>query len=207
MPNPKRAIRVLHLESDGTDLAFVRRALAHGRESFTVAQATSPGEAKRQLAGEYDVLLLEPALYGDGFDVLEFVRSHPTVPTVLLTDEDASRLMSRAMQAGAHDVLEKGEVSGAELRHCLAAAVERHRGLDRLSLAPAPGTIAQSVEDLRNLLTVALASLQMIRRQVDQDASLTALCEHAESSIRRAADVTAALERDGSEGGAPRRSS
>lgn len=202
----KAAIRVLHLESDAGDLAFVSRALAHGRETFSISQTSSIAEAEKRLhAGDYDVVLLEPELDGETVDVFEFVRARPTIPTVLLTSEISAQRASRALQAGAHDVLEKGEVSGAALRRSLASAIQRHRGLDRLSLQPAPGTVVQCVEDLRNVLTVALVNLQTVRKQLDPGSSLVGLCEKAEGAIRRAAEVTADLERDHGDGSPPER--
>ena len=188
----KRSIRVLHVNGDEGEAAFVARALQRGRESFAVHRVADLDDAKLELEnGRYDVLLIDlDSEESESRQAFDFIRSNPMTATVVLSSHPAHRDASEALRYGAEDFLERSNVSEERLRRSLAMAVDRHQCLERLALRPMPGTVVQMIEDLRNQLTVAILSLDAAAQRLPDDSTVSSLHDRARSSLRQAASLT-----------------
>lgn len=189
----KRSIRVLHVNGDDGEAAFVTRALRRGRESFTVHRVAGLDDAKAELEeGRYDVLLIDvDSGRCEPREAFDFIRRNPMTATVILSSHPGA---SEAMRCGAEDFLERSNVSEELLRRSLAMAVDRHQCQERLALRPMPGTVVQLIEDLRNQLTIAILSLDAAAQRLPEDSTVSSLHDRAYSSVRQAASLTQAID-------------
>lgn len=131
-------MKVLIIDDSPADReAFLRLLRAEGPRPLDVRGASDLAEAFEMLGNyEPDCVFLDRQL-PDG-DVFEFLRAvsleggSMPFPVVLLIGETEDDVAMRAIQAGAHDYLEKGHVEGPTLARVLRHALDRHRLLEEL---------------------------------------------------------------------------
>ncbi|MGH7827092.1 MAG: ATP-binding protein [Candidatus Binatia bacterium] len=126
-------MRVLLVEDSDDDVLLIQEALSE--TTIEIERAERLSTALDKLAkGGLDVILLDLSLPdAHGLDTIGRVRGHsPGVPIVVLTglnDEDAA---VKAVEGGAQDYLNKGQVDGHLLVRALRYAIQRHRAEETL---------------------------------------------------------------------------
>ena len=127
-------LRVLLVEDDDEDAAHLASALDGRVDGGHVERVARVADAVDRLAtGAFDVVALDLTLPdAQGFAGVERLRdAAPHVPVVVLTDGVADeRARLRAVRAGAHESLVKGEIDGAALLRAARYAVARARSED-----------------------------------------------------------------------------
>lgn len=140
----KKTVRVLLVEEDREQVAWIRRCLRKGRPpSVKVSDVDSVDEALRHLATE-DVDLVLMDLGSADMSGVESVRrirrTGPTVPIVVVTDEAEERLAIQALQRDAQDYLLKHQLNPGTLGRAVRYAAEPDRWQDQyrrqLSISP-----------------------------------------------------------------------
>jgi PAS domain S-box-containing protein len=120
--------RLLVVEDDSTSRRITVRLLRRVFDSVEVAEVGSIASAKEAVhENEYDCVLLDYHLDdGTALNLLESLRQlGSAAPSVVVLSGDALPMMRRrAIAAGAHDYLIKGEVNPKTLRTAIEAAVE-----------------------------------------------------------------------------------
>lgn len=128
--------RVLVVEDD-TDVAASLRALLE-RESYVVAVAGSLAEARRALAGDVDVMLLDWRLPdGEGIDLLKELRKTSDLPVLMVTARVDVIDRVLGLEIGADDYVTK-PVEPRELLARLKARLRTHRRNAAIADADAP---------------------------------------------------------------------
>jgi len=126
-PGPPRS--VLLVEDDDAYADLVIEALEEAFGNLGLKRVVRLKDALHHLATtEVDVVLLDLSL-PDAFDLVAVTAisaAAPDVPVVVLTGSMDASLGSRAMAAGAHDYLQKGQVDANLLLRSLRYARERH---------------------------------------------------------------------------------
>ena len=116
---------VLVVDDEPPIRRFLRASLAaHG---YRVVEAGTGGEAlDRERCGALDVVILDLGLPDiDGFQVLETVRRHSTVPIIVLSSRDDEKGKVKALDLGADDYVTKP--FGMEELIARVRAALRHR--------------------------------------------------------------------------------
>lgn len=132
----KREIRVLLIEDNPGDARLIQEMLAEAREvrfSMSHSDRLSAGLDRLDEA-PYDVVLLDLGLPDSrGLDALPTLRSRmPKLPVVVLTGIEDEELALHAVQQGAQDYLQKGQLDSNLLARSLRYAIERKRTTDAL---------------------------------------------------------------------------
>ncbi|MBL8231291.1 MAG: diguanylate cyclase, partial [Bryobacterales bacterium] len=138
-----RPIRVLLIDGQTEDSRWIQELLAdfeegrfgggwmHGIELFHLERLTDAITVLEDAAEEaiFDIVLLNPALPDSaGLHSYLRLRHHaPTIPVVILTEEDDPDLAISMVRAGAQDFLAKSTLDCVPLAHSLRLAVERTR--------------------------------------------------------------------------------
>lgn len=122
-------LAVLLVEDSNVDAVVVSRSLT--RDSlFSVNRVSSLEDAQSTLTnGEtFDVVVLDLNLPDSmGLDTFHSLHLRfPTVPIVILSGDDDSRMATDAVAAGAQDYIPKSKSDGELLSRCLRYAIERH---------------------------------------------------------------------------------
>ncbi|MEZ5356497.1 MAG: response regulator transcription factor [Bryobacteraceae bacterium] len=124
MPAGEPTARLLLIEDDQRLCRLVKEYLEGMGYTVTMAH-TGPAGLDRALEGSFDAIILDVMLPGlDGFEVLRRLRSHSTVPVLMLTGrgEEADRIVG--LEMGADDYLPK-TFSTRELLARLRAVIRR----------------------------------------------------------------------------------
>ena len=121
--------RVLLVEDDPGDAHLVRQILRGARDvNFEVCWVSSLAEARQQLRdASFDVLLLDLSLPdSSGLDTVRAGRkSAGSLPLIVLTGHDDSRLALQTLEAGAQDYLVKGSFDSDDLVRAIRYAMVR----------------------------------------------------------------------------------
>jgi DNA-binding NtrC family response regulator len=110
IPDSGEQIRVLYLESEGSDAQEWAERLERANEALEVTITFDPKSALDQLHDEpVDCLLSGYDLQGsNGLEVLEQVReSYSELPFILLTDDGSEEIASDAITAGVTNYFRK----------------------------------------------------------------------------------------------------
>ena len=128
-----RVIRVLLVDADEAEFALTRDWLREGRPGpglFQVEWADNYDDARAEIGrARHDAYLIDYRLgQHDGLELLtSAVAGGCRAPVILLAGQRDDRLDEAAMQAGAADCLEKGQLNGPLLQRAIRHAVERRR--------------------------------------------------------------------------------
>src|SRR5262245_47077948 len=127
----ERQFSVLIVAAAPEDRAALRDALSRDRAARYVITEVESGLRALEVcrAVKPDCLILDPDLPDlSGLDALkEFTAEEggATCAVVALVGMGDAQLAVEAMKSGAHDSLEKGRASGAELRRAVSQAIEK----------------------------------------------------------------------------------
>ena len=137
-------MNILVIEDDTRIAALLQRALREDGHRVTICYDGKDG-ADMLLEGQFDVALLDILLPGlDGFQVLEYVRSHQCkTPILVLTAIDAVPRIVRAFDLGADDYLVKPFILEILLAR-VAAIVRRVSRPDQAPLSVGDVTLDRS---------------------------------------------------------------
>jgi CheY-like chemotaxis protein len=107
-PEPRRAIRVLHVEGGPSQLELVKTFL-EGEGAFEVVSVSSPGKALEALrGGSFDCVVSEFRLQGmDGLMFLRRIREEGDTPFILFTGWGSEDNASGALSLGADGYVRK----------------------------------------------------------------------------------------------------
>lgn len=138
-------MRILVIEDEQRLGAYLRKGLVESGYTVDVADNGIDG-AHLATEGTYDLVVLDVMLPGkDGFEVLTELRSHRSVPVLMLTARDAVEDRIRGLTAGADDYLGK-PFSFGELLARIQALLRR--GAERRDIEPAVLRMADLEVDL-----------------------------------------------------------
>ncbi len=124
-------MRVLYVEDNPVDAAFIRVALEHAAPDYSVEVAGTKAKALARLAepSGLDIVLCDLMLPdGSGLELLTHIRAQDIpLAVVLLTGSGDQEIVSAALKAGADAYLIKGKTSPDQLPRVLTRALERFR--------------------------------------------------------------------------------
>ncbi len=125
------AIKILLVEDEPGDAAWIRRGLRHSSpESYDVTWVQTLAEGRQMLAREkFDLMLLDISLPDScGLDTVHAgCRAAGSIPVVVLTGHVDQEFALRTLDAGAQDYLVKGEFEDNLLIRSLRYAIARAR--------------------------------------------------------------------------------
>lgn len=141
-------LKILLIEDSLADAEVVRNLLARAeglRFELQWVEALLPG-LDRLARGDVDVVLVDSHLPDShGLDAIPALRMHaPTVPLVILSDQDNEGFALRAVQIGAQDYLVKSRLEPDLLCRSLRYAIVRQRtqaDTSKIESQPAPARI------------------------------------------------------------------
>lgn len=129
-------IRVLYIDDDPDDAAFIEVLLQHsGLFQFKLQHVLTHEAAVEQLQSEtYDVCLTDYHLGAyTAIEVIQTIQQMAlALPIIVLTGLGEPRIEQRVMAAGASDYLEKTEVGRGVLQRAIRYAIERTHNLQEL---------------------------------------------------------------------------
>ena len=133
-------LRVLLVEDNEGDADLVREALADAVDAHVhLARVERLQAAADRLGNErFDVVLLDLSLPdAAGLDgLLRLRETAPGAPIVVLTSLLDPSAGTHAIQEGAQDLLQKGELEGPALLRAIRYARERHEHAERAGCSP-----------------------------------------------------------------------
>ncbi len=120
----KQRRKVLIVDDEPRMIRFIQLNLEH--DGFEVYEATSGGEALKQLRDQMpDLILLDVMMPDlDGFDTLQMIREISTVPVIMLTAKGEEDDRVRGLELGADDYITK-PFSPRELSSRVQAVLRR----------------------------------------------------------------------------------
>ncbi len=144
-------LAILLIEDDDMFCHAINSLLRHKAPfKFTLTRATSVAEGIKQLNTKpFDVILCDLTL-PDSSGIETFRRIHrltPLHPLIILTGNNDETIAIQALQEGAQDFLEKGELDGRSLSRSIRYAIERSRLIQQRD-----DFMATLVHDLKNPL-------------------------------------------------------
>ncbi len=131
-------LKVLMLEQNPSFVRLMHRALKQAYVGeISINHISSIEEAEKALNTEtYDTLVLDMASLSQKGNPLEafahFHNKHPSIPIVVLANDDDYELSLQIMRQGAQDYLVKDKVTGQLLVRSLRYAIERQHMLDTM---------------------------------------------------------------------------
>jgi len=138
--NPKRSLRVLHVDDEPSFLRIAKQCLEmQGR--FQMDNALSAGEATEKLKEEkYDAIISDYQMpEKDGLDFLKELRSKgDNIPFIIFTGKGREEVATKALNLGADQYIDKNgdpETVYCELAHGVHHAVERKRAEEQLRVS------------------------------------------------------------------------
>jgi len=138
--NPKRSLRVLHVDDEPSFLRIAKQCLEmQGR--FQMDNALSAGEAIEKLKEEkYDAIISDYQMpEKDGLDFLKELRSKgDNIPFIIFTGKGREEVATKSLNLGADQYIDKNgdpETVYCELAHGVHHAVERKRAEEQLRVS------------------------------------------------------------------------
>jgi len=127
-------VRVLLVDDDEDDYVITRDllSLAHGSEYVVDWAPTYEAGLEAAERGDYDVFLVDYLLDGhrSGLDLIKGARATGwDAPVIMLTGQGDQEVDVEAMNAGASDYLEKGQMNQTLLDRAIRYAIDRQRPL------------------------------------------------------------------------------
>ena len=132
-------IQVLLVESAATGGARLEQQLAQAGVAHIALDRAGPDEAIRRLETDHivDVVLLDLP-YAEAVRALPRLQERaPSLPIIVLSDDEDESAAIEAMRSGAQDYLIKRNVDGRTLAHGLRYAIERKRAEEALQKSEA----------------------------------------------------------------------
>jgi signal transduction histidine kinase len=160
-------VRVLVVEDNLADARYLEETLLESEASYHCTHAEDLRTARELLAdGSFDVVLLDLSLPdSSGLDSVRAIREcDPRTPCIVLTGTRDDRLALQAVQAGAHDFVEKGSEARL-LRRSIRYAIERRRAEEDAVAR------AQAEENARKASVLAEAT-RVFNEKLDEDWAL-----------------------------------
>ncbi|ELZ24411.1 signal-transducing histidine kinase [Halosimplex carlsbadense 2-9-1] len=182
-----RLVDILLIEDNPGDAKLVEHYLDNpsvaaffDEVALTHAETLTDGRDRLRSA-QYDVVLLDLGLpESDGIGTLHAVTDlDHEVPVIVLTGLEKTEVAVEAIQSGAQDYLEKGDIDADRLVRSLRYAVERHEHERALARRNEQLDFFNSLlrHDLMNALNVMMARADMLESAVDDPE----LADHASS--------------------------
>jgi PAS domain-containing protein len=178
--------RILLVEDDEEDYFLAREMITEARPGkirVDWAPTFETGHARLGKDGpgsHYDVMLVDYDL-GEHTGIELIQAAHQAglrVPSILLTGRGSFEVDVEAMQAGAADYLNKGDINPSFLERSIRYAIDRYRSEEALAQAN------QSLASVNLALAAANATLAKANQQIQQErARLDAIIENAPSGI------------------------
>jgi signal transduction histidine kinase len=189
-------IRIALVDDDEDDYVVLRETLSEIKHWKVHLQwASSYDQALGTLKpGLYDLYLMDYRLdRGTGLELMnELQKNGFSTPVIVLTGKGDHDIDLRAMQDGAADYLEKGQVNSQILERSIRYAIERAKNIEALR---------QSERQLRVLSSKLMDAQENERKRLAHElhdsigASLTAVKFGLERELRRAESKTADLDK------------
>ncbi|MEC9346751.1 MAG: hybrid sensor histidine kinase/response regulator [Pseudomonadota bacterium] len=129
-----RAIRVLMYDDDEEDVLLIRRYL-RGAGTYELVHVSTRADAEAEaMRGRFDVALIDAHVGGEnGIDLIRALSARKApLPLILLTGQGEGGLDEEALQAGAHDFLDKKDLSAKALPRVLRYAMRQFETEERL---------------------------------------------------------------------------
>lgn len=174
---PEDKIKVLLIDDDEDDYVIVRETLSEIRNSvFEVFWAAGYRQAKEMIEErEYDICLMDYRLgETNGIELMrEFIAQGVEIPIIILTGHGDHDSDLQAMQEGAVDYLEKGDLESVQLERAIRYAI---RNSDMVK------ALRASQEKLRELSNRILEAQENERKSLARElhdsigSGLTAVC-------------------------------
>lgn len=128
-------VKVLLIEDDEDDVVLTRALLREIETAhFETVWAPSFDEGLNKLcAGDFDVCLVDYRLGShDGIELIGQAASHGChVPIILLTGQGDHAIDMAAMNAGAADFLNKGQITSAMLERSIRYSIQHHKSQEQ----------------------------------------------------------------------------
>ena len=189
-------VTVLLVDDDEDDYVVFREMLAeikHWKVSLHWASSFE-GAIEAAKRGRHDICFMDYRLdRGTGFELMqEFHKNGFLSPVIVLTGQGDHQVDIQAMQEGAADYLEKGQVNAGLLEHTIRYAIERARNLKALS---------QSEKQLRILSSKLMNAQENERKALAHElhdsigSSLTAVKLGLQNELSRAKKTGGVLDK------------
>jgi signal transduction histidine kinase len=150
----KPVTRILLIEDDEEDFILLKKHLSRiTGVYYDVAWETSYTQGlARMLAGQHDLCLLDYRLgMHNGIELITEARSQGyALPIVLLTGAMESEIDIQALQAGADDYIDKGQLHGELLHRIIRHAIERKRSAHERERLLSEQIAARELEKKKN---------------------------------------------------------
>ena len=189
----RSAIRILLVDDDEDDYVVLREMLSEINQwKVRLQWASSFEEALAALnPGAYDVCLVDYRLdQGTGLELMKELRKNGfSSPLIVLTGQGDREVDLQAMQDGAADYLEKGQINPQILERSIRYAIERAKHLE---------TLRRSEKQLHILSSKLMESQEKERKRLAHElhdsigASMTAVKLGLERELNRARSENAA---------------
>ncbi len=175
-------MRVLLVEDNQADADLVRDALEESGPGIKLEHVSRLQAATMRLERErFDVIVLDLSLPdATGLDALVRLREiAPSAPIVVLTGMIDSAASSAALEQGAQDFLQKGQIGNESLLRAIRAARERQLYVERARLLSEVGpalsrsqSAAEMIAALVGAVTADYAALCTIDGAIESDDAL-----------------------------------
>src|ERR1051326_2264835 len=150
----KPITRILLIEDDEEDFILLKKHLSRiSGVYYEVLWETSYTKGlARMLAGQHDLCLLDYRLGAhNGIELIMKARHRGyTLPIVLLTGATESEIDIQALQAGADDYIDKGQLHGELLHRIIRHAIERKKAAHERERLLSEQIAARELEKKRN---------------------------------------------------------
>ena len=195
-------LRILLISTDSAYLKLIKHILHKGNSSVESVD-TAEAAVRRLAGGDIQVLMMDVSTVADleAFSMLR--RRMPSVPAVILTDDDALAL--ETLKRGAQDSLVKGQADEKVLTRVMHFSIERKRAENeelkstKLQLIQAEkmesvGRLAAGVaHEVKNPLATIKMGVDYLEKRSNGDQNSRIILHEIDEAVRRANTVIRGL--------------